>query len=102
MSPEQGSADPALDGRSDLYSLAGLRAVQMLAGEAPYIGHSAHAILAKRIMDRVPSTRRPLRETVPGFIDIALQKVLAKAAADRFPTAEALVEALSAVGRSSG
>ena len=95
MSPEQGSADPALDGRSDLYSL-GCVLYEMLAGEAPYIGHSAHAILAKRIMDPVPSVRR-LRETVPGFIDIALQKVLAKAAADRFPTAEALVKALSAV-----
>jgi TolB-like protein/predicted Zn-dependent protease len=92
MSPEQSMADPALDARSDLYSL-GCVLYEMLAGEPPYTGPSAQAIIAKRLMDPIPSARR-LRETVPAGIDEALQQVLAKAPADRFPTAEAFATAL--------
>ncbi len=94
MSPEQGMADPALDGRSDLYSL-GCVLYEMLAGEPPYTGRSGHAIVAKRLMDPVPSARR-LRETVPLAMDRVLQRVLAKVPADRYPTAAAFVEALKA------
>ena len=94
MSPEQGMADPALDGRSDLYSL-GCVLYEMLAGEAPYTGPSAQAIVAKRLMDPVPSVRR-LRETVPSSVDQALHRVLAKAPADRYPTASAFGGALAA------
>jgi eukaryotic-like serine/threonine-protein kinase len=93
MSPEQAMADSALDGRSDLYSL-GCVLYEMLTGEAPYTGPSAQAIVAKRLIDPVPSARR-LRETVPPGLDGALQRVLAKAAADRFPTADAFARALS-------
>jgi serine/threonine-protein kinase len=56
MSPEQSMGDSALDGRSDLYSL-GCVLYEMLTGEAPYSGSSAQAIIAKRLMDPVPSAR---------------------------------------------
>jgi serine/threonine-protein kinase len=92
MSPEQSRADDQLDGRSDLYSL-GCVLYEMLTGEPPYMGNSAHAIMAKRLMDAIPSARR-LRETVPAGVDQALQRVLAKAPVDRFSTAEAFVRAL--------
>jgi eukaryotic-like serine/threonine-protein kinase len=94
MSPEQAMGDSALDGRSDLYSL-GCVLYEMLTGEAPYTGPSAQAIVAKRLIDPVPSARR-LRETVPHGVDHALQRVLAKAPADRFSTAEAFARALLA------
>jgi TolB-like protein/tRNA A-37 threonylcarbamoyl transferase component Bud32 len=94
MSPEQGMGDCALDGRSDLYSL-GCVLYEMLAGEAPYTGRSAQAIIAKRLLDPIPSVRR-LRETVPAAVDAAIQQALAKAPADRFPTVEGFAEALSA------
>jgi eukaryotic-like serine/threonine-protein kinase len=92
MSPEQSVADPSLDGRSDLYSL-GCVLYEMLTGEAPYTGASPQAIIAKRLLDPVPSARR-LRETVPSEVDRALQHVLAKTPADRFPTAEGFAQAL--------
>ncbi|MBA3496616.1 MAG: protein kinase [Gemmatimonadales bacterium] len=95
MSPEQGMADPALDGRSDLYSL-GCVLYEMLVGETPYTGPSAQAIVSKRLMDPVPSVRR-LRETVPPSVDQALQRVLAKAPADRYHTASAFASALAAL-----
>jgi eukaryotic-like serine/threonine-protein kinase len=100
MSPEQGMADPALDGRSDLYSL-GCVLYEMLAGEVPYTGTSAQAIVAKRVMDPVPSVRR-LRETVPPLVDQALQRALAKTPADRYRTASAFGSALAAPAGEAG
>ncbi|HEX3234426.1 MAG TPA: protein kinase [Gemmatimonadales bacterium] len=94
MSPEQSMADRSLDGRSDLYSV-GCVLYEMLTGEAPYTGPSAQAVIAKRLMDPVPSARR-LRETVPAGVDEALQRVLAKAPADRFVTAAEFARALQA------
>jgi serine/threonine-protein kinase len=84
MSPEQSMGDPRLDGRSDLYSLACVL-YEMLVGEAPYTGPSAQVIIAKRLRDPIPSARA-LRETVPVYLDAALQRALAKAPADRFAT----------------
>jgi serine/threonine-protein kinase len=92
MSPEQSMADRSLDGRSDLYSL-GCVLYEMLTGEAPYTGPSAQAVIAKRLLDPVPSARR-LRETVPAGVDEALQRVLAKAPADRFAAAAEFARAL--------
>jgi eukaryotic-like serine/threonine-protein kinase len=94
MSPEQAMGDSAIDGRSDLYSL-GCVLYEMLTGEAPYTGPSAQAITAKRLLDPIPSARR-LRETVPLGVDSAVQRVLAKAPADRFSSAEEFVRALTA------
>ena len=96
MSPEQSLADPVIDGRSDLYSL-GCVLYEMLAGEAPYTGTSAQAIVAKRLREPVPHVRT-VRETVPPSVDQALERVLAKTAADRFATAEAFAEALTITG----
>ncbi len=78
MSPEQGAGERALDGRSDVYSL-GCLLYEMLAGEPPFTGPTAQAIIAKRFTDPVPSVRR-LRETVSVPMDQAIVKALARAA----------------------
>ena len=96
MSPEQSLADPRVDERSDLYSV-GCVLYEMLVGEAPYTGPTAQSIIAKRLHDPVPSARR-LRETVPVPVDQALQRVMAKSPADRFPTAAAMLQALADPG----
>ena len=94
MSPEQ-AAGGNVDGRSDLYSLACVL-YEMLAGEAPYTGPSAQAIVAKRFADPVPSVRR-VRPSVPETADLALQRALALVPADRFSTAFEFAQALQQV-----
>lgn len=93
MSPEQASGG-AVDGRTDLYAL-GCVLYEMLAGEPPYTGSSTQAILAKRLLEPVPRVSI-LRETVPPHLDLVLNRALAKAPADRFPTASDFLAALSA------
>src|SRR2546422_656349 len=53
MSPEQATADPKLDGRSDQYSLACVL-YEMVAGEPPYTRPTAHAIIAQRLTEPIP------------------------------------------------
>src|SRR5438045_1316513 len=73
MSPEQASAEPRLDGRSDQYSLASVL-YEMLAGEPPYTGHTAQAIIAKRFSEPVPNLGT-LR-TVPHYFAVAVKSAL--------------------------
>src|SRR5256886_10992511 len=81
MSPEQAMGDRALDARSDVYSLAAVL-YEMLAGEPPYTGPTAQAIVAKVITEKpVPITVH--RDTVPPHVAAALHKALAKLPADR-------------------
>jgi serine/threonine-protein kinase len=96
MSPEQASGDKGIDARTDVYSLAAVL-YEMLAGEAPYTGPTAQAIIAKRLMDPVPSVRR-VRPNVPAGVDQAIQRALAPVAADRFATAGDFARALQAAG----
>jgi serine/threonine-protein kinase len=87
-SPEQARGSGAVDARSDLYSL-GCVLYELLIGEPPYTGPTARSIVAKRLSDPIPSTRR-LRETVPPAVDEIIQRLLATAPADRFADAEEL------------
>src|SRR2546429_384191 len=91
MSPEQGAGDRTLDARSDVYSLACVL-YEMLAGEPPYTGPTAQALIAKVMVDPVPAVRR-LRPAVPPGVDQALLKALAKTPADRFGSMAAFTDA---------
>ena len=95
MSPEQSVGEGDLDGRSDLYSL-GCVLYEMLAGEPPYSGPTAQAIVAKRFREPVPRIST-LRETVPPALDDTVARVLAKSPADRFATAIEFGGALSEI-----
>ena len=94
MSPEQSAGERILDARSDVYSL-GCVLYELLAGEPPYTGISAQVVIAKRFTDPIPRVRR-LRATVSPAVEQAIMKALATTPADRFPSAAAFVEALSA------
>jgi eukaryotic-like serine/threonine-protein kinase len=100
MSPEQAAGEPELDARSDVYSLACV-VYEMLAGEPPYTGRTAHAVLAKQLTDPVPSVRR-LRPTVPAVMERALMRALSSTPGDRFPSPDAFVEALTTPDTSAG
>ena len=97
MSPEQAASERALDARSDVYSL-GCVLYEMLAGEPPYTGSTAQVLIAKRLVDPVPAVRR-LRAAVPVGVEQALTKALAKVPADRWASALAFAEALTAPAR---
>ena len=91
MSPEQASGEP-VDGRSDLYSL-GVVGFHALSGSLPFTAPSAQAVLAQHITRPAPS----LGSMVPGApraLVQAIDRCLAKNPDDRFPTGEALADAL--------
>jgi len=92
MSPEQASGDEALDGRSDQWSLAAVL-YEMLAGEAPWTGPTAQAVVARRLSTPAPSVRT-LRPAVPAAVDEAIRKALAVVPADRFSTLVQFAQAL--------
>jgi eukaryotic-like serine/threonine-protein kinase len=89
MSPEQGHAEE-IDRRSDLYSL-GVMFYEMLTGHKPYTGATAMEVIYKH-------KRAELPEIASKFADYReiLGRLLAKSPADRYQSAGALLEAISA------
>jgi serine/threonine-protein kinase len=84
MSPEQVAGDSDLDGRSDIYSL-GCMVYEMIAGEPPFGGATAQAIMMKRFTETAPNLRRV--SAAPEAIAQALARAMAKRPDDRFSTA---------------
>jgi TolB-like protein/tRNA A-37 threonylcarbamoyl transferase component Bud32/Tfp pilus assembly protein PilF len=92
MSPEQATADKALDARTDIYSLACVL-YEMLAGEPPFTGPTVQAITAKRLSGAVPSVRQ-VRPSVTLALDQTVQRALAPVPADRFSSMAEFARAL--------
>src|SRR2546425_7927655 len=76
MGREQALGERELHARSDVYSL-GCVLYEMLAGEPPFTGPTAQAVIAKRLADPVPAVRR-LRDAVPAGVERALMGALAR------------------------
>jgi len=81
MSPEQATAD-VVDERSDQYALATV-AYEMLAGEPPFTGATAQAVVARRLSEPARPIRT-VRSTVPPGIEAAVLRALERVPADRF------------------
>lgn len=92
MSPEQGTGQPDLDGRTDIYSL-GCVVFEMLAGSPPYVGLNAQTVIMRHFVDSIPSLRAG-RNEVPVEIDEAVMKSLSKQPASRFASAADFAAAL--------
>jgi serine/threonine protein kinase/ribosomal protein S27E len=116
MSPEQAQGLATIDRRSDVYSL-GVMLYEILTGRLPFTGHSPVDILMKVLRDplvppstaaktrRAASPGRPPPDRVPSglvhaVIDPGIEAVCLKALArnpdQRYPSAQAFAEDLSA------
>ncbi len=92
MSPEQAEGAEGADTRSDIYSL-GCVLYEMLAGDPPFSGTSAQAILARKATEPAPPLRA-VRETVSPTLELTVLKALSRAPADRFRSMKEFVDAL--------
>ncbi len=91
MSPEQASGD-VVDGRSDLYAL-GLVAFFAAVGRPAVSEETTQRILVKQLTEPVPPVGEA-RADLPAPLAAAIDRCAAKEPGERFPTAEALVEAI--------
>src|SRR5450432_2475599 len=100
MSPEQAMGEREITARSDVYAL-GCVTYEMLAGDPPFTGSTAQAIIAK-VMTEKPASLQKQRERVPDEVEDAVFIALEKLPADRFATAAEFAEALQAAPGPSG
>src|SRR6185312_10836919 len=94
MSPEQAEGERDVDARADQYSLACVL-YELLAGQPPFTGPSANAVLSRQVLDPVPPLTT-LRPGVPGSVRRAVERALSKAPADRFASLPEFLVALEA------
>jgi serine/threonine-protein kinase len=93
MAPEQITGEQPVDGRTDLYAL-GCVGYWLLTGRLVFEGHTPVDTMIQHVEDPpVPPSRRAGIE-VPAALEAALLRCLAKAPADRPPTADALAALL--------
>ena len=93
MSPEQAMGSKDVTPESDIYSLACV-VYEMLAGQPPFTGPTAMALLARHSLDNVPSLKI-VRGTVPDAVEDAIVRAMAKVPADRFRLATDFAAALT-------
>ena len=91
MSPEQASGEDAIDGRSDLYSLACVL-YECITGQPPFTGNP-QSIIAKHLT-ALPPPVTSADGSVPPSVVHALDKALAKSPSERFGNAAAFAAAL--------
>jgi serine/threonine protein kinase len=95
MSPEQITAAPNIDHRSDLYSL-GCMLFECLAGQPPFHHRNEAVVLQLHLSQPAPDIRR-LRADTPADLADVVARAMAKNPADRWASATRMRDALAAV-----
>jgi serine/threonine-protein kinase len=93
MPPEQAMGQP-VDERADQYAF-GVMVFEMLAGGRPFSAKSPLEMLQKHIRETPPKLRANAPAT-PLAVEAAVERMMAKTPADRFPTVAAAAAALGA------
>ncbi|HZI27121.1 MAG TPA: protein kinase [Gemmatimonadaceae bacterium] len=99
MAPEQAAADPFIDHRADIYSV-GVVAYEMLAGAPPFIG-TPQAVLSAQIA-KAPAPLLQLKPDTPPAVAQIVMKCLEKDPANRYQTADDLLQAIESLVTPSG
>ncbi|MFO7900267.1 MAG: SUMF1/EgtB/PvdO family nonheme iron enzyme [Planctomycetota bacterium] len=99
ISPEQAKAASELDGRTDLYSLAATL-FHLVTGRPPYRGESSVETMYMHLHEPPPDPRAVRPEVSAGTAAI-IRKAMAKARADRYQSAEEMVEDLEKLLRAT-
>jgi serine/threonine protein kinase len=92
MSPEQFKGE-GVDGRSDLFAV-GIVLYQMLTGARPFVGTASSVM--HQIMHEEPMAPSVRKQGLHPAFDAVLMKAMAKRMEDRYPSAHACLEALTA------
>jgi Tol biopolymer transport system component/tRNA A-37 threonylcarbamoyl transferase component Bud32 len=93
MSPEQAMGERDISAKSDIYAL-GCVLYEMLAGEPPFTGPTAQAIIA-RVVTEEPRSLVVQRRSVSPQLEAVVRKALEKLPADRFSSAAQFAAALA-------
>jgi serine/threonine protein kinase, bacterial len=91
IAPEQSQGSP-LDHRSDLYAM-GVVLFEMLAGQPPFRGPTPLAVVLQQVGAEIPSVRM-MKPDLPAVWDDVIRRSLAKNPDDRYPSAQAMDEAI--------
>jgi len=95
LSPEQAAGEP-IDARVDIYAL-GCILYEMLTGEVPFRGNGPMSTLMKHLTETpVPPRKRRPDLGISDSLEAIVLRAMAREKEARFPTMEALAEALQA------
>jgi serine/threonine protein kinase/Flp pilus assembly protein TadD len=100
MSPEACAGQTDIGPAADQYSLACI-AYELLAGSPPFTASNARALVARHINDPVPPLTT-VRPDLPPAVATVINRGLAKAPEDRFPSITAFADGLEAAEHGEG
>jgi serine/threonine-protein kinase len=100
MAPEQAAADPHLDHRVDIYAI-GVLGYELLTGRPPFTGRSPQEVLAAHVT-QAPDPVERYRPGLSPALSQLLMRCLAKRPADRWQSAEELLNQLEPLATPSG
>ena len=92
MSPEQAMGDRDVNARTDIYAL-GCVLYEMLAGEPPFSGPTAQAVIA-RVLSEDPRALATTRPGLPPLLEPVIRTAMSRVQADRYATAAEFLQAL--------
>jgi serine/threonine-protein kinase len=92
MSPEQAMGQRNVDARADIYGM-GAVLFQMLTGTPPFEGSDSQEIVDRHLSAPVPVASLS-RDGIPSWLSRIVVRCMAKRKEDRYPTAQALLEAI--------